>query len=72
MTTSLDWDFVSLGMNGVSGGECSEHRCRQFPRVTRLVQRPNKDEDWITTFHVDGLVNYYHSADEALAAMRAN
>lgn len=69
---SLDWDFVSLEMDGTTGGECTEHVCRQHPRLTRLVQRPNRDAEWITTYHVRDVSNYYATPEAALAAMASN
>lgn len=55
------------------GGECIERTCVQHPRVTQLVQRPNREADWVTTYVVDGIqAQYWHTAAEAIAAMRAN
>jgi hypothetical protein len=72
LDADLTWDLLSLEMDGASGGECAEYRCSQCPRLTRLLQRPNRDADWVETYHVEGVSNYYHSAAAAIEAMRAN
>lgn len=56
----------------VNGGTYTEYRCVEHPRLTRLVQRPNDSEPYCESYHVRGLVNYYHTPAQALAAMRAN
>lgn len=55
------------------GGECIVRVCQQYPRVTQVVQRPNREAEWITTYHCAGLTaQHWHTAAEAIAAMEAN
>ena len=58
---------------GPHGEQCVREDCREHPRVYVLRQRPNVDTDWIETFHVERIpVQHWHTAAEAVAAMRAN
>jgi hypothetical protein len=68
----LTWSLTSIYMDGATGGECTEYQCRDHDRLTMMMQRPNSDADWTTTYHVDGILNYYQTAAEAIEAMRMN
>lgn len=68
----LTWRRIAIG-DAARGGHFSEYRCIEHPRLARLVQRPNDSEPYVETYHVQGIAaQYYRSADDALAAMRAN
>ena len=55
------------------GGECIVRVCQQYPRVTQVVQRPNREAEWVTTFHVEGIAaQHWPTAAEAIAAAREN
>lgn len=57
----------------MTGGACSEYQCVQHPRLTLMVQRPNRDAACVETYHVDGIAaQFYRTAATALEAMEAN
>lgn len=66
------WRRVRFDTDEVHGGSFAEYACDEHPRLTRIVQRQNTDAEYVETFHVSGLVQYYHTPGEALDAMRAN
>ena len=68
MTT---WHAVQGG-TGSHGARWTEYRAVEFPRLTRMVQRVSDQDDYIETYHVDGLTNYWHDEAAAVTAMRAN
>lgn len=71
--SGLRWFRVLKQCDEGTGGECTTYRCAQHRRVMRLVQRPNRDAEFVETYTVDGIpAQHYHSADEAVAAMEAN
>lgn len=42
------------------------------PRLSRIVQRPNHEEPFVTTYHVQGLAQIYRTVEDALEALRLN
>lgn len=66
------WHCVRRYHDPVTGGEFREYLCREWPRLRMQVQRPHRDMDSVTTYSIEGVVNYYHNAREALAAAEAN
>lgn len=70
--SGLHWQRIAIGDAG-RGGHFTEYQCLEHPRLHRLVQRPNRDSDYVETYTVDGIsAQHYHSAREALAAAKAN
>jgi hypothetical protein len=69
---TLTWTLIEWGNDPMVGGEFLEDRCDQHERITRLRQRPNREADWSESYHVAGLMNYYHSDKDAIAASEAN
>lgn len=61
-----------MGGSGEHGAAWTEYRCREQPRLTRMIQRANAEGEYVETFHVDGIGNYYHTEDAAVAAMESN
>ena len=69
----LTWRGIRALSIADTGGDCREYRCVEHPRLTRMVQRPNRDADAVETFHVKGVsTQHWHSAREAIAAAEAN
>lgn len=67
----LTWQRVKMA-DGQRGASFTEYRCVEHPRLTRMVQRQNRDADFVEFYHVDGVGNYYHTPQQALVAMRSN
>lgn len=66
------WRQVRNDIDPRYGGECIERQCVQHDRLTSLTQRPNQESEFVTTYHVDGLAQIYHTPGEALQALREN
>lgn len=68
----LTWRRTAVG-DSSRGGSFMQYTCVEHPRLTRLVQRPNRDAEFTEVYCVDGIAaQFYHTPSEALAAMRAN
>lgn len=68
----LTWHATQGGM-GDGGARWTEYRCLEHPRLSRLVQRPNSDSEFVETYHVAGIgAQHWHTAAEAIEAMEAN
>jgi hypothetical protein len=61
----LRWQLLASAQ-GPRDEECVQRMCVQHPRITSLTQRPNADADYVTSYHVDGLAQIYHTPCEAL------
>lgn len=68
----LTWEMVLGAADHSTGGCSSEFRCRELPRLARIVQRPNRDAPMVTSYHVDGLATYFPTLQRALDALDAN
>ena len=69
--SGLTWHAVQGGMD-THGSTFTEYGCLEYPRLTRLVQRATDDGEYVETYSVRGIANYYRSAAEAIEAMKAN
>ncbi len=67
----LVWIRIAGG-HGPRGEEFTEYEWEGNRRLSRIVQRPNQDEDFHTTYHVRGLAQIYATADAAVRAMAEN
>lgn len=69
----LHWHIVLRQSDPAQGGSCTTWRCVEHRRVLWMKQRPNRDAECVETWSVDGIpAQFYHSAEAAIAAMRAN
>ena len=68
----LTWRYESTEAVNDTGGLMRLYRCVEHPRITKIVQRPHRDEPWVERYYVQGLANWWRMPRNALEALREN
>lgn len=69
----LIWRQTARRIDERYGGECIERTCEQHPRLRQLVQKSNREAEWLTTYHVAGITTqHWATAEAAIEAMVEN